>query len=923
VHRLLWRALGNAIMRGRRKGSGVGNEVGGGYDAFLSYSHAADGQLAPRLQSGLQRFATPWWRRQSLRVFRDETGLSANPHLWSSISTALDSSQWLVLLASPEAAASDWVGREIEHWLATKPGDRILVVLTDGTLVWDRQAGRFDPDRSTAAHRTLVSAFREEPRFIDLTWAKQREQIDRRDGRFQDALAEVAATLHGRPKDELAGEDVRLHRRTMRTAKAGVAALGVLTAVALMASVLAIRSRHDAREQATIARARLLADQATTVAGRNPSLGLLLAVEGVRAARSPETLGGVLGAFGQVGHLHATVAEGRGDVVPGVSGDGSLVAVARDDATVDVIGFVDHEVRATLRATGADAVANLALDSSGKHLAVVTAPGAFELWDVDASTRIARVDAATSGPAAIEYSPDDQLVVTAASDGTAKVWNQQGQVVRELKPFETSFGARFTIDSKRLILNGAYVPGAIVDIATGTSVELATSDPEGPFGVVALPDGATLVVSNLFGGLTLNDAVTAQPRSVLVPDGKEARFGLDVDSKGTTLVSGLSGGTIVLLDLETGAEIEQFHALPGLVDVRFAADDRIVARAPGTVALWDRDQLSAINERFSANTTDQLRMAVAPDHRHAIVQSVSTPTMAEWDLIDRRPTGRTYTMSRSGIGSVAWSPLGRTIASVNSTSLDEYASEIELFDVETGRVSAHRSIDNGAFDIQFSPDGTRIAVYVEPTDVIIVDASTLEIVHQITGMGPNWELAWRPDGSAVWAAAGDLYRIDPSNGNKTALLPGDAEVYAVAADGVDRVLMGVDTSFSSMTADGEVEYTVDVDAPVIDVLPFAPLNSDLAFTTAGSMYLIDRTTQRAWGPGIPGHSNYVRDPANLDDRHLVTTGSDGHLTIWDLDPAAWLNTACRLAGRNLTRTEMKQYLPWSSYHRTCDQWPGA
>ena len=58
------------------------------YDAFISYSHAADGLLAPRLQAGLQRFAKPWWKRRALRVFRDESSLSANPHLWSSITEA-------------------------------------------------------------------------------------------------------------------------------------------------------------------------------------------------------------------------------------------------------------------------------------------------------------------------------------------------------------------------------------------------------------------------------------------------------------------------------------------------------------------------------------------------------------------------------------------------------------------------------------------------------------------------------------------------------------------------------------------------------------------------------------------------------------------------------------------------------------------
>ena len=43
------------------------------YRAFISYSHAADGKLAPTLQAALQSFAKPWYRLRSIRVFRDKT----------------------------------------------------------------------------------------------------------------------------------------------------------------------------------------------------------------------------------------------------------------------------------------------------------------------------------------------------------------------------------------------------------------------------------------------------------------------------------------------------------------------------------------------------------------------------------------------------------------------------------------------------------------------------------------------------------------------------------------------------------------------------------------------------------------------------------------------------------------------------------
>jgi hypothetical protein len=71
------------------------------FDGFISYSHAADGRLAPAVQRGLHRLAQPWHRRRALWIFRDQTGLAVTPGLWSSIQTALDGSEYFVLLASP------------------------------------------------------------------------------------------------------------------------------------------------------------------------------------------------------------------------------------------------------------------------------------------------------------------------------------------------------------------------------------------------------------------------------------------------------------------------------------------------------------------------------------------------------------------------------------------------------------------------------------------------------------------------------------------------------------------------------------------------------------------------------------------------------------------------------------------------------
>ncbi|BCY08694.1 TIR domain-containing protein [Actinoplanes sp. L3-i22] len=229
------------------------------FDGFISYSHAADGRLAPAVQRGLHRLAKPWHQRRALWIFRDQTGLAVTPKLWTSIQEALDGSNHFVLLASPEAAASPWVNREIEHWLATKSADHILPVVTDGEWRWDAAARDFT-EGSTAVPAALRGVFAEEPLFLDLRWARDDLHLSLQHVRFRDAIAQLAAPMHGVSKDELEGEDVRQHQRARRLWTVATAMLVLLTVVASLTGVVAVHNAErataaaaDARQQQQVA----------------------------------------------------------------------------------------------------------------------------------------------------------------------------------------------------------------------------------------------------------------------------------------------------------------------------------------------------------------------------------------------------------------------------------------------------------------------------------------------------------------------------------------------------------------------------------------------------------------------------------------------------------------------------------------------
>jgi tetratricopeptide (TPR) repeat protein len=217
-----------------------------GYDAFISYSHAADARLAPALQSALHRFAKPWWKLRAISVFRDETSLVAAHDLTGSIRTALEGARYFILLASPGAARSRWVAREVGFWLERKSLESILIVLTDGHIAWDEETCDFDWSLTDALPATLAGKFKAEPLWVDLTWVHSARQLSPRDPRFQQAIARLAAPVHGKSLDEIAGEEVRHHRKTRRLVRSAVASIALLAAAAIAGAWLALQGQRRA-----------------------------------------------------------------------------------------------------------------------------------------------------------------------------------------------------------------------------------------------------------------------------------------------------------------------------------------------------------------------------------------------------------------------------------------------------------------------------------------------------------------------------------------------------------------------------------------------------------------------------------------------------------------------------------------------------
>ena len=402
------------------------------YDGFVSYSHGAVTHLAPALQQAVQRFATPWYRLRSVRLFRDDSALGANPELWPSIEAALQSSAWFVLLASPPAAASTWVRREVDWWLEHRSLNRLLIVLVDGHLEWSATADQVDAERTDALPPSLVHALTTEPRWVDLSFVRDQEQLDRREPRFVSGVADIAATLRDRPKDLLIGEDVRQHRRARVLARTAIATLSVLLLIAVVLGLVALSRTREVARQRDTALSGQFAAQADLVRDRDPQAALRLGVAALQSlpggsADTPQNTAAVEGNLLETlsGRYRGSIP-GRGKPLTASawSPDGRTVAVgdAGGQLSVQSPGGVGPPHPPITVSSGG--IASLAFSPDGRRIVVGSNDGGVSLVDLENGPRV--VDGVHGGNGGVVATFTTQGNVVAAGGGQVLRWRPGG-----------------------------------------------------------------------------------------------------------------------------------------------------------------------------------------------------------------------------------------------------------------------------------------------------------------------------------------------------------------------------------------------------------------------------------------------------------------------------------------------------------------
>jgi WD40 repeat protein len=425
------------------------------YKAFISYSTAADGKFAPALQSALHNFAKPWYKLRSIRVFRDATSLAATPELWPSIEAALNESEYFLLLASPQAAQSYWVDREVKWWLENRSNKKMFIVLTDGVLLWDRTTNDYDWEQTTALPNSLHNQFKNEPLYVDFRWIKKGENLSLRNSQFRSTVLGLAAPLYGKEKDELDGEDVRQRRRNVRFAWSA----GFGLSIAIFLAVL------GGREATLQQRMRYLTGQSELLRNQQTSLlaqSVLLATEAMKHRHTFESDQALYKSLSLLGPNPITKRTYKDlkDIV--LSPHGKYLALIPFEGYVEIQDTISGKTTNSLinlypNGSPIPAIRQISFSANEKYIATLSSLGISTfVWELPTGREVFRTPVNRGAITVAALSTDGNYLATGHTDGKTYIWEvSSGHEVLSFSHSDSPTIIKFSPDGKYLAVTSS------------------------------------------------------------------------------------------------------------------------------------------------------------------------------------------------------------------------------------------------------------------------------------------------------------------------------------------------------------------------------------------------------------------------------------------------------------------------------------
>jgi len=832
------------------------------YDAFISYSHAADNKLAPSLQTGLQRLAKPWYSLRAMRVFRDETDLTATPEGWTDIQQALYTSRYFLLLASREGARSKWVSKEVEYWLEAGRLNELLIVLTDGVIVWE--GDDFDWKQTNALPRFLAGKFKREPFWVDLRWAHAEHELSLRNPEFLKVVAKLSAPVRGVEIDTLISEDHRQHKRTMQLAYSAVAILAVLLIAVSGAALYAVRQERIAIDQRNRAIARQLAAQAELIRKQRPAeltTSVLLAIQSMRIFSSLEGEQTLRQGFMLLPTLVGRIELNQKVLEAVFSPDGSRILTRPEDC--NRIGLpivlVDTETSKELaRLEGQDRWVSMAFQRTSGHL-LAASPGSTAIWNENGSLKLAQVDnnagswSCWAKPAVLS---DSGLHLVTLEGKHATFWDiEKRESVKRVEHEAIIRIAAIGSDGKYMALADDDNMLVIWEIATGKPIARSKLRSQIQ-SVVASETGDTIAVST--------DLVSAKDPTV----------------EGLLLTGEAQSYFVHIWDAKSGREIARRPHATRVTSIAVSRDGKYVATAEESGKAW---VWQTSNGKLLANVSHNApiaNIALSPDGRYLATASVDKTTRL-WSVRNSAEIARISHEHPPMI--VTFSPNGGYLAAISRASGYEL-SELSIWKVKDAP---------GIFRIPYfrvrqysmGQQGRHILVVVEMFDRQHIEVTELASGRTVFKTPRDYEILdydLSPDENRLAVGYGwkvRVWQISERKELSPIRLQGKLQIARFAPDNRTLVTASNDNILRVWDTDtGELLWFADYGESV-RAAQFRPSGTQLAVLLDTNVVELWDSTEGKQVARLPSEKKVIRLAFDPTGMHLVTVTEDGAIIV--------------------------------------------
>lgn len=580
----------------------------------------------------------------------------------------------------------------------------------------------------------------------------------------------------------------------------------------------------------------------------------------------------------------------RGAQMMAFAPDVQLAATGGFGKIIDLWDVATFSKRATITAgqladvplNPNDMPLSVALTPDGKTLAIGFHGGELVAWDCEGGQVVfhARTGFGRRGYVnSVDVTDDGKLFVAGDSDGGVRLWDRDGQLIREFKGHQQNVtSVRFSPDERRLATACSDYLVVVWDVSSGEPQNKLSGHTGFAICVAWSPDGKTIAGGAYNEEIRLWDVETGEVLHVLRGH-RGSVNDVAFHPAGQTLASAAADGTIRLWDVASGNDSKVLRGHSDYIhSVAWTRKgERIVSSSrDGSTRVWlteatpDADIFDDQTPLVSALviSPDGSRLATARrDGAILLLDSVSGEIV---DVIQGPSTFRK---------ALAFHPDGRHLA----VSGDD--GTVRLWDTVTGTSRELAVYAAGVADLDFSPDGKQLVAGCDDKTARVLDVESGNVAYVLDQhQNSVWAVAWSPDGK--WIATGGhdgtLILWDAATGESARewsifnfpspmIFSPDSKLIAVPSKprGVD--LISLET--------GELVQSLQGHSDSLGGIAFSPDGSRV-FTSSW-----DRTV-KVWDPvsgqetlTLPSDDKVNRIVLGPDGRHLFGIG-DHTVTRW-------------------------------------------